>query len=220
MICFILSVCVSELCPYYVSQYRGITSLVVLPRWVNLSIISVYSSEYSSTPRRPLEFSALSQAFPLFLFYLAAHVVVYSSATLQIKLPSKDLFSKTTSHFASAILQDCKHDIRMSSSQLPHERLKRFKSQVNVGSDDFSENYQNMLATIKKLNDTVVEMQAQGSERRIAAHRKQKKLLGRERLDLILDEGSPFLEIGSIVGYGHKRVALGSGCVAGIGVVR
>lgn len=59
-----------------------------------------------------------------------------------------------------------------------------------------------------------------GSERARATHLARGKLLPRERLERLLDEGSPFLEIAPLAAYGVDDGAWpGAGVVAGIGLV-
>ena len=59
----------------------------------------------------------------------------------------------------------------------------------------------------------------QGTDKRQKEFRDKGKLLARERLALLLDEDSPFLEIGSLCGYGIMGVADGNGLIGGVGVV-
>lgn len=40
----------------------------------------------------------------------------------------------------------------------------------------------------------------QGEDRRVAPHLKRGKMLGRQRLEMLLDQDSPFLEIGALMG--------------------
>lgn len=42
----------------------------------------------------------------------------------------------------------------------------------------------------------------------------------RERVELVLDEDSPFLELCPLAGYGQEDMTLGGSIVSGIGVVR
>ena len=52
-------------------------------------------------------------------------------------------------------------------------------------------------------------------------HKSRERLLVRERIDLLLDEGSPFLEIGELAGEGlYEGVAPGAGIVTGVGLVQ
>lgn len=45
-------------------------------------------------------------------------------------------------------------------------------------------------------------------------------LLARERIELLLDEDSPFLELCALAGYDQDEMTLGGSLVAGIGLVR
>jgi acetyl-CoA carboxylase carboxyltransferase component len=42
----------------------------------------------------------------------------------------------------------------------------------------------------------------------------------RERVELVLDEDSPFLELCALAGYGQDDMTLGGSLVSGIGLVR
>ena len=60
-----------------------------------------------------------------------------------------------------------------------------------------------------------------GSESAREKHRKRDRLLVRERIDLLLDEGSPFLELGELAGEGmYEGVAPGAGLVTGVGLIQ
>ena len=60
-----------------------------------------------------------------------------------------------------------------------------------------------------------------GGARAVERHRSRGKLLPRERIERIIDPGSPFLEIGSLAGWGlYEGVAPSAGIVVGIGKVR
>ncbi|MFZ1854136.1 MAG: carboxyl transferase domain-containing protein, partial [Candidatus Nanopelagicales bacterium] len=52
----------------------------------------------------------------------------------------------------------------------------------------------------------------------VARHRKRGKLLPRERIQLLLDPHSPFLELGTLAGWGSDD-PLGGGVVTGVGWV-
>ncbi|WP_071837485.1 acyl-CoA carboxylase subunit beta [Thermonema rossianum] len=59
----------------------------------------------------------------------------------------------------------------------------------------------------------------QGKEKHIQKARKQGKLLARERIEYVLDEGSPFLELLPLAGLGAKSSSPGGTTVGGIGLV-
>src|SRR4051812_14194048 len=72
-----------------------------------------------------------------------------------------------------------------------------------------------LLATVDAAHQAV---QAGGGERYVARHRERGRLLVRERIDLLLDVGSPFLELSPLAGWGTDD-PLGGGLVTGLGVV-
>lgn len=60
-----------------------------------------------------------------------------------------------------------------------------------------------------------------GNEATREKHKKRDRLLVRERVDLLLDEGSPFLEIGELAGEGmYEGVSPGAGIVTGVGLIQ
>lgn len=70
------------------------------------------------------------------------------------------------------------------------------------------------------LRDTLVRTARGGSEAARARHTSRGKLLARERVDRLLDEGSPFLEVAPLAAHGlYDGAAPAAGVVAGIGLV-
>ncbi|HET7688969.1 MAG TPA: carboxyl transferase domain-containing protein [Nocardioidaceae bacterium] len=59
---------------------------------------------------------------------------------------------------------------------------------------------------------------AGGGEKYQERHKKRGKLLARERIELLIDEGSAFLELSPLAGWGSD-FTVGASCVTGIGVV-
>ena len=78
------------------------------------------------------------------------------------------------------------------------------------------------LAEIQALTDRVTagggKEDVDASAATVSRHRKRNKLLPRERIQLLLDEGSPFLELSTLAGWGSDD-PLGGGMVTGIGWV-
>ena len=96
------------------------------------------------------------------------------------------------------------------------------ESDIDVQGEEFKTNADSMLEYIGKVRE-VEQKQAETEQGHMEAARKKGKLLPRERLALLLDPGSPFVEIGSIAGYGmyddgDGRYSGGS-LIAGIGYV-
>lgn len=97
----------------------------------------------------------------------------------------------------------------------------RIESQINVHDTDFLENKNSLLRQIEEfqsLENSVIEKSNHSSK-----EQKNNKLLPRERLALLLDPQSPFLELSSLAGYGlhdDKDGSLaGGGLIAGIGFI-
>jgi acetyl-CoA carboxylase carboxyltransferase component len=75
-----------------------------------------------------------------------------------------------------------------------------------------------MLALLDEVNQAQVRMLEGGGERYVQRHRDRGRLLVRERIDLLLDRGSPFLELSPLAGWGGED-PLGGGLVTGLGLV-
>ncbi len=75
-----------------------------------------------------------------------------------------------------------------------------------------------MLAKLAELDAEHARAVDGGGERYNARHQERGKLLVRERIELLLDEGSPFLELMALAGWGSD-FTVGASIVTGIGVV-
>ena len=71
-------------------------------------------------------------------------------------------------------------------------------SQLNPASNEFKINQAAMQALVNQLTKTVTQIAAGGDEKARDRHRKHGKLLPRERLQQLLDPGSPFLELSQL----------------------
>ncbi len=94
------------------------------------------------------------------------------------------------------------------------------ESRLNPRGEDFEANAAAMQALVADLKQKLALMAAGGGEAARAKHIARGKLLPRERVRLLLDEGSPFLEIGALAGYNlYNGDAPCGGVIAGIGRV-
>ncbi len=57
-----------------------------------------------------------------------------------------------------------------------------------------------------------------GGEKKIARHHERGRMLPRERIEMLIDRDSPFLELAPLAGYGSEY-EVGASLVGGIGVV-
>src|SRR5262245_24046739 len=77
-----------------------------------------------------------------------------------------------------------------------------------------------MQALVDELHARTGEVAQGGGERAIERHRSRGKLLARERIDLLLDPGTAFLELGALAAWElYDGAAPSAGIVTGIGVV-
>ncbi len=91
---------------------------------------------------------------------------------------------------------------------------------INPASDEFAANAAAMEILVADLARQVAAASRGGSEAVRARHAARGKMLPRERVDRLLDPGSPFLEIGQLAAHGlYDGEAPSAGLVAGIGRV-
>ncbi|TLX56746.1 methylcrotonoyl-CoA carboxylase [Stutzerimonas nosocomialis] len=91
-------------------------------------------------------------------------------------------------------------------------------TQINPRSAEFAANREAMLRQVEALREVLRQVHQGGGEKAQARHTARGKLLPRQRIDALLDPGSPFLEIGQLAAhevYGEDVPA--AGLVAGIG---
>src|SRR5919205_1479699 len=96
--------------------------------------------------------------------------------------------------------------------------MQRLSSSIRTDSSEFTANRDKMGALVAQLRDRVGQARAGGGERYLQRHREQGKLPVRERIDRLLDDGSPFLELSPLAAWEmYDNDAPGAGIVTGIG---
>lgn len=93
---------------------------------------------------------------------------------------------------------------------------------TQIRSDDarFKANADVNRALAAQLRERLAEVRKGGGEKAQARHKSQGKLFVRERIDRLLDSGSPFLELSALAAYGmYDGDAPSAGVVTGIGRV-
>jgi len=99
--------------------------------------------------------------------------------------------------------------------------MQVLNSHINPNSQDYKDNYDQMLSFIEKLDEHFELSRFQGKDNHIARARKRGKLLARERIELLLDQDSPFLELLPFVGMERRGgFGIGGTSVSGIGLVQ
>lgn len=94
------------------------------------------------------------------------------------------------------------------------------KTALNMHGEEFTANHTVMRSLVEELRGRSQIACAGGGEAASARHKARGKLLARERIDLLLDAGAAFLEIGQLAANGlYDNDAPSAGLVAGIGCV-
>jgi acetyl-CoA carboxylase carboxyltransferase component len=94
-----------------------------------------------------------------------------------------------------------------------------FQTKINRNSESYQRNYELMKQKIAELEAKQKEALFQGEEKYLARTKKAGRLLARERIEMLLDADSPFMEICPFAGWGSDGFGTGGTVVAGIGFV-
>jgi 3-methylcrotonyl-CoA carboxylase beta subunit len=98
--------------------------------------------------------------------------------------------------------------------------METLTSKVDTTSLEFLENDEAQRRLAAELRDRLAETALGGPPRSRERHVARGKLLPRERIDFLLDDGSPFLEIAPLAANGmYDDESPGAGVIAGIGLV-
>ncbi|AKU97777.1 Methylcrotonyl-CoA carboxylase carboxyl transferase subunit [Labilithrix luteola] len=99
--------------------------------------------------------------------------------------------------------------------------MTTLNSRIDTRSPEFRANAETMRGLVSDLREKVAEVRLGGSPSAREKHVARGKLLPRERVERLLDPGSPFLEIGQLAAFGmYDGEAPGAGMIAGIGRVQ
>jgi acetyl-CoA carboxylase carboxyltransferase component len=94
------------------------------------------------------------------------------------------------------------------------------ESHIDIASDDFRRNRERMVELVSELRQRSTVVRQGGGERYLQRQREQGKLPVRERIDRLLDAGSPFLELSPLAAWKlYDDDAPSAGIVTGIGRV-
>ena len=92
------------------------------------------------------------------------------------------------------------------------------RSTLDTRSETYRANRAAMLDHVARLETLVAEAVAGGGEKYVERHRRRGRLLARERIELLVDADSPFLEL-SPTAAAETEFTVGASVVTGIGVV-
>lgn len=94
------------------------------------------------------------------------------------------------------------------------------KSSIHISGEEFQKNREVACALVKNLQNLTQKIEQGGGADARKKHEARGKLLPRERIRILLDPGSPFLELSSLAAYQvYKEDVPGAGIITGIGRV-
>ncbi len=97
--------------------------------------------------------------------------------------------------------------------------MQPIKSFVDAKSESYQSNYAANRASVERLKEELKKSTLGGGEQYTKRHIARGKLLPRERIEMLLDEGSYFLEIAPLAGVNMEAEFVGAGVVGGVGLV-
>ncbi|MFE0878695.1 acyl-CoA carboxylase subunit beta [Streptomyces smyrnaeus] len=96
--------------------------------------------------------------------------------------------------------------------------MSALNSSLDVAAPEYADNRAAMLGKLEELDAEQAEALAGGGEKYLARHRSRGKLPARERIEMLLDPDTPFLELSPLAAWGSDYTT-GASLVAGIGVI-
>ena len=98
--------------------------------------------------------------------------------------------------------------------------LFRITSNIHPNSDDFKERKEKFLEVNRQYQEVFQSVRNSIPEAIIQKHKERGKLLARERIELLIDPNTPFLELSPLAAYGmYNNEFPAAGIITGIGVV-
>jgi len=97
--------------------------------------------------------------------------------------------------------------------------MPHIESKLNPRSEDFKANAAAMQAIVDDLRDKVARIALGGGAAASAKHVARGKLLPRDRVQMLLDPGTPFLELSQMAAYGMYQDASGADAAPSAGII-
>ena len=99
--------------------------------------------------------------------------------------------------------------------------MNQLVSSIDPSTTEFNDNSEVMTALIQDLRGLTSKIQEGGGKNAMERHRKRDKLPVRERINLLVDKGAPFLELSPLAANEvYKEDVPSAGLVSGIGLVQ
>ena len=99
--------------------------------------------------------------------------------------------------------------------------MYKIESKVNTNSQSFKDNTKSMEEAVKQLKDRLSQVRKGGPDYMHEKHKKRGKLFVRDRLRLLLDPDTPFLELSPLAAWDmYENQHPSAAIISGIGVVK
>lgn len=96
----------------------------------------------------------------------------------------------------------------------------RIESKIDTSSPEFQKQKEAYLKLLKTYKERLATVMKGGSEKAVQRHKKRGKLLARERIDLLVDKNTPFIELSALAAFNlYNNEFPSAGIVTGIGVI-
>ena len=100
--------------------------------------------------------------------------------------------------------------------------MRKIESRIDTGSSPYTENveaYEALVATLRERQQIAIDG-GRGRQRSIERHLSRGKVMVRDRIDMVTDHNTAFLEFSTLSGFGQYGDEVpGGGIVTGVGIV-
>lgn len=99
--------------------------------------------------------------------------------------------------------------------------MRTLQTNINANSESFLSKKEDYLELLSSLKNKQTEVRKGGGENAVKKHKNRGKLLARERIEKLVDDATPFLELSELAANGqHKDAFPSAGIVTGIGIIQ
>jgi len=102
---------------------------------------------------------------------------------------------------------------------MSEQRYPVLRSKVDPKSEAYRANREGTLQALAVVHDALAKANGGGGAKYVSRHRARGRILPRQRIELLLDRDSFFLEVAPLAGHGIKGEVSGSAVVGGVGLV-
>jgi acetyl-CoA carboxylase carboxyltransferase component len=96
----------------------------------------------------------------------------------------------------------------------------RLESKIDTKGSEFLKNREEYLTILSNFKEILAKVRQGGPAQSVARHKERGKLLARERIDLLVDRNTPFIELSTLAAFDlYNNEFPAAGIITGIGVI-